>query len=123
VEGGAAAAAAMAATGTCAKMGPSGEFLPLVSAVIFAKISFLTMVGEEHGLTDGVLLAETVLLLKKEQLIVNGRRKTIAAVATQLSDSLAHRNPKIVTRYSNRAAGVESKANLLSIERRYSSGK
>lgn len=38
--------------------------LPVVNAVIFAKTSFLAMVGDEDGLVDGVVLAETVLLLK-----------------------------------------------------------
>ena len=37
----------------------------LLYAVIFANASFLMIVGDEHGLTDGVLLAEMVLLLKK----------------------------------------------------------
>ncbi len=33
--------------------------------MIFAKTSFLVNVGDEHGLTDGVLLAEIVLLLER----------------------------------------------------------
>lgn len=40
------------------------EAFPLVNAAIFAKTSFFASVGEEQGLTDGVLLAEMVLLLK-----------------------------------------------------------
>lgn len=37
--------------------------LPDVSAVILLNTSFLMIVGDEHGLTDGVLFADIVLLL------------------------------------------------------------
>lgn len=40
------------------------EFFPVVNALIFEKISFLANVGDDDGLTDGVLLADIVLLLK-----------------------------------------------------------
>jgi hypothetical protein len=40
------------------------EVLPVVNAAILEKTSFLVNVGDEHGLIDGVLLAEMVLLLK-----------------------------------------------------------
>ncbi len=45
----------------------SGEFLLVVNAVILEKTSFFMMVGDEHGLTEGVLLAEIVLLLKEKK--------------------------------------------------------
>jgi len=37
--------------------------------VIFVKTSFFIIVGDEHGLTAGVLLADIVLLLKKKRKI------------------------------------------------------
>lgn len=40
---------------------------PLVSAAIFEKTSFLVIVGDEQGLTDGVLLADIVLFLIENQ--------------------------------------------------------
>ncbi len=49
----------------CCGTAVSPDDLFVLNAVIFAKTSFLTIVGDEHGLTDGVLLAEIVLLLKK----------------------------------------------------------
>ena len=45
-------------------IGFSIEFLLVVNAVILEKTSFFINVGDEHGLTDGVLLADIVLLLK-----------------------------------------------------------
>jgi hypothetical protein len=54
-----------------AEIGLSTEFLPIVKALIFENASFLTIVGDAHGLTDGVLLADMVLLLKRRS-----RRKT-----------------------------------------------
>lgn len=46
------------------EIGFSMEVLPIANAVILEKTSFLVNVGDEHGLTDGVLLAEMVLLLE-----------------------------------------------------------
>lgn len=46
------------------EIGFSMEVLPVVNAAILEKTSFLVNVGDEHGLIDGVLLAEMVLLLK-----------------------------------------------------------
>ena len=40
----------------------SSEFFA-VSALILLNTSFFTTVGDEHGLTDGVLFAEIVLFL------------------------------------------------------------
>jgi hypothetical protein len=45
-------------------MGFSTELLLVVNAAILEKTSFFVNIGEEHGLTDGVLLADIVLLLK-----------------------------------------------------------
>jgi hypothetical protein len=45
-------------------VGVSTDDLPVLNVVIFVKTSFLIIVGDEHGLTDGVLLADIVLLLK-----------------------------------------------------------
>lgn len=50
----------------------SGDGLPLVNALILLKTSFFTIVGDEQGLTDGVLLAEIVLLLGKTMKEING---------------------------------------------------
>jgi hypothetical protein len=47
-------------------IGVSIGFLFDVNAVILAKTSFLVIVGDEHGLTDGVLFAEIVLWLNKD---------------------------------------------------------
>ncbi len=47
-------------------VGVSTDGLADVNAVILLKISFFITVGDEHGLTDGVLLADIVLLLNKE---------------------------------------------------------
>ena len=48
-------------------MGVSVEVLPVVNAVILEKTSFFVIVGDEHGLTEGVLLAEIVLVLEEKQ--------------------------------------------------------
>ena len=44
--------------------GVSSEFFA-VNALILLKTSFFTTVGDEHGLTDGVLFAEIVLFLNE----------------------------------------------------------
>ena len=51
------------------EIGFSIAVLPLVNAAIFAKTSFFNKVGDAHGLTDGVLFAEMVLLLKRNDLM------------------------------------------------------
>jgi hypothetical protein len=50
------------------EIGLSTGVLVVVNAVILTKISFFIIVGDEHGLTDGVLLADIVLLLKIEKI-------------------------------------------------------
>jgi len=47
----------------------TGFLLFDVNAVILENTSFLTIVGDEHGLTDGVLLADIVLLLRQREKI------------------------------------------------------
>lgn len=42
----------------------STDARPVARAVILEKTSFFVMVGDEHGLTEGVLFAEIVLLLE-----------------------------------------------------------
>lgn len=49
-------------------VGLSIELLPVVNAVILEKTSFFVIVGEEHGLTEGVLLAEIVLALDEKEI-------------------------------------------------------
>jgi len=46
------------------EIGFSTVVLLVVNAAILEKTSFFVNVGEEHGLTEGVLLADIVLLLK-----------------------------------------------------------
>ena len=48
-------------------VGLSIDVLPVVNAEILLKTSFLITVGDAHGLTDGVLFAEIVLLLQKRK--------------------------------------------------------
>ncbi len=50
-------------------IGFSIEVFPAVNAAILKKTSFFK-VGDEHGLTDGVLFAEVVLLLEKEIVLI-----------------------------------------------------
>lgn len=50
----------------CCVGGVSIDVFVGLNAVILAKTSFFIIVGDEHGLTDGVLLAEIVLLLNLE---------------------------------------------------------
>ena len=45
-------------------VGVSIDDFPAANALILLKTSFFKTVGDEHGLTDGVLFAEIVLLLK-----------------------------------------------------------